>query len=111
QLSSSQGAANQQAARADQIAMEAARAKRDALAQSTNLAGSLRSQDMSEAMTKAQAGDTIKQFNLQLMNQAQAQNLAEKQRISEAQKSTKSQEQMYNKGLEQQKFDDKMRKA
>lgn len=111
QLSSSQGAANQQAARADQIAMQAAQAKKEALVQSSNMATGLRNQDLSEAMSKAQAEDAVKQFNVSLMNQAQAQNLAEKQRIAEAQTATKSQEQMYNKGLEQQKFEDKMRKA
>jgi hypothetical protein len=111
QLSSSQGAANQQAARADQIAMQAAQAKKEALAQSSNMATGLRSQDLSEAMSKAQAEDAVKQFNVSLMNQTQAQNLAEKQRIEESKSALKNQQQMYNVGLEQQKFEDKLKKA
>jgi hypothetical protein len=110
-LASSQAAANRQAAQADRLAMESAAARRGALAQQANLAGSLRGQEFGEAAQRAQAQDVINRFNVGLQSQAAMRNIGERQRIAEQGAALRNQQQMFNKQLQQQQFENQMRKT
>lgn len=94
QLSAQQAATSERAAGADRLSAMAAENALQAIAQGGNMAGSIRSQDLGVATTKAQAEDAMRQFNLQnaiarqqrniaSKNAAQATNLAEQQKIAD----------------------------
>lgn len=104
------------------VAAQADQNKLAALQQIGQLGGNIRSQDYAQEQAKAQAQNTINQFNAGQMqrtnelntgirNQAQGQNLAERQRISDANTGISNQQQMHNQGLSQQDFENKYRKA
>lgn len=93
-----------------------------ALQQAGSLGGSIQSQDFNQQSQVASANDAINKFNAQnsqnvalqntaAKNTAQAQNLAEKQRVSDSNVGTRNTQQQYNKGLQQQQFDNAYRKA
>lgn len=94
----------------------------EALQQQGALAGQLRGQDFNEASQKAQAQDIINRFNtenrqnvqnmnVQNRNQAQVQNLQNKQSISNNNVDTRNQQQQFNKGLQQQRFQNEIQRA
>lgn len=94
QLSAQQAATSERAAGADRLSSMAAQNALQAIAQGGNMAGSIRSQDLGVATTKAQAEDAMRQFNLQnaiarqqrnlaSKNTAQATNLADQQKIAD----------------------------
>jgi len=118
QQNASQLAANQglnSAAMSEQRALEA-------MLQGANLGGQIRGQDFGEAASKAQADDAISKFNAQLAagtqqrnvdrgNYAQGANLGEKQRIADMNAQMGNQQQMYNKQLGQQQFENRAKIA
>jgi hypothetical protein len=110
QLASSQGAAERRQQEGERIAAEAAAARRSALAQTGQLGSQIRGQQFSEAAQKAQASDIINKFNVANRQQVAGQNLAERQRIAEAQAASRNQQQLYNKQLIQQQFQNEMAK-
>lgn len=60
--------------------------------------------DYNREAQKATAADTIQQFNASTRNQAQAQNLANRQNIENQRSNAANQQEIYNKGLIQQDF-------
>ncbi len=93
QLQASQAGANSASMEGDRLAAMAQERALQALGQSANLAGSVRSQDYNSQMQKASAEDELNRFNVQnqiarqqrnvgVNNLADAQNLANKQSIS-----------------------------
>jgi hypothetical protein len=94
-----------------QSAAQAQQARMAALGQQANLASGMQQQQLGLAGQKASAADAIAQFNAQQRMGVQSQNLANRQRIAEAGAATRNQQEMYNKGLIQQKFQNEMAKA
>jgi hypothetical protein len=94
-----------------QSAAQAQQARMAALGQQANLASGMQQQQLGLAGQKASAADAIAQFNTQQRMGVQSQNLANRQRIAEAGAATRNQQEMYNKGLIQQKFQNEMAKA
>ena len=93
------------------LAANVAQARRAALDQMGSLAGSLRTQDVTEQTRLAQARDVINQFNLQNRQDIAAQNLALRQDIANQQANIARQQETYNKGLIGQRFNQQMQKA
>ena len=110
-LQSSQGSANRAAESGDRLAIAAADARRAALSQAGQMAGNIRGQAFGEQAQKAGAQDAIAQFNTMQRSQANQRNVAERQRMGEQRVALANQQQTYNKGLQQQQFQNKMAKA
>jgi hypothetical protein len=94
QLQSGQAAEDTASAQGDRLAAQASQNALAALSQRSNLAGNMRSQDMSAAEMRARAVDDRNRFlaensvarqrsNVGALNEAQQANLANKQRLSE----------------------------
>jgi hypothetical protein len=94
-----------------QTAAQAQQARMAALGQQANLASGMQQQQLGLAGQKASAADAIAQFNTQQRMGVQSQNLANRQRIAEAGAATRNQQEMYNKALLQQQFQNQMAKA
>ncbi len=106
QLASQQGSYDRASQEALNMSAANEAARRDALERAASSAGQIRSQDYGEQAQAAQAKDMIKQFNAQNRQNVAGQNLGIKQQDV----GLKNQEQMYNKGLIQQDFNNKMAK-
>lgn len=94
-----------------QSAAQAQQARMAALGQQANLASGMQQQQLGLAGQKASAADAIAQFNTQQRMGVQAQNLAARQRIAEAGAATRNQQEMYNKALLQQQFQNQLAKV
>lgn len=94
-----------------QSAAQAQQARMAALGQQANLASGMQQQQLGLAGQKASAADAIAQFNTQQRMGVQAQNLASRQAIANQAAATRNQQEMYNKGLIQQQFQNEMAKA
>ena len=94
-----------------QSAAQAQQARMAALGQQANLASGMQQQQLGLAGQKASAADAINQFNTQQRMGVQAQNLASKQAIANQATATRNQQEMYNRGLIQQKFQNELSKA
>ena len=92
-----------------------------ALMQGGQLAGQIGAQDFGQQAQVAQANDAISRFNaqnqqnqinqnVQARNAAQAGNLAQSQRIADSNTVLRNEQQLHNKGLEQVRFDNEMKK-
>jgi hypothetical protein len=89
-------------------AAQAQQAKVAALGQKANLASEMQRQQLGLAGQKASAADAINQFNTQLRQQTNIGNKEyERQRAAQV-AATKNQQEMYNKGLIQQQFQNQM---
>ena len=89
-------------------AVQAQQAKVAALGQKANLASEMQRQQLGLAGQKASAADAINQFNTQLRQQTNIGNKeSERQRAAQV-AATKNQQEMYNKGLIQQQFQNQM---
>jgi len=93
-------------------------AKMAALQQMGNVSTQMRGQDFGEQSQVASAKDAMAQFNvanrqrdIDRSNVAQAGNLSNQQNIMNAATGNRNQEQIHNKGLHQQKFNNEMAKA
>lgn len=111
QLQSGQAAADTAAQQGDRLAAEAAAARRQALGQQASMASQMSQQQLSLAGQKASAADAIAQFNAQNRQGVSAQNLASRQSIANQRAANRNQQEMYNKGLIQQQFQNEMAKA
>lgn len=122
QLASAQQAADQQSRAGDVLAQQAQSRALQALQQSGALAGQVRGQEFGEQAQVAQAKDAINQWNtanqqnvaarnVQNQNQAQQQNLAARQALEEQRANIANQQQIHNKGLQQQQFQNEMQRA
>lgn len=94
-----------------QSAAQAQQARMAALGQQANLASGMQQQQLGLAGQKASAADAIAQFNAQQRMGVQSQNLAAKQAIANQAAATRNQQEMYNKALQQQKFQNELAKA
>jgi hypothetical protein len=94
-----------------QTAAQAQQARMAALGQQSNMASGMQGQQLQLAGQKASAADAIAQFNTQQRMGVQSQNLAARQNIANQQAATKNQQEMYNKALIQQQFQNQMAKA
>lgn len=110
-LQSSQSAADRGSRQASDLASQAENRALQALTQKGDLAGQLRSQAMGEGQSRASAADRIAQMNWQASQDAARRNLQSRQNISNVGTQTRNQEQMHNKGLIQQDFQNRMAKA
>lgn len=121
-LSSSQGSADRASQESDALMAMAQKRMLDAIAQSGNLATSISDQDFNQQAEINKAQDVINQFNTQNRRDVQMRNIGaknvagatsqeEKQRIAEANIDLRNKEQIYNKELLQQKFENEYRKA
>lgn len=122
QLISQQGAASDEAMRSQDIAAMAEQRALEALAQSGALGGQIRAQDLGEAQARAAAEDAINRFNAQnLQNQrnlnvesinaARAGNLANRQNVMNQNTALRNQQQIANKALYQQDYQNRLQKA
>ena len=110
-LNAGQNQANRGQEQAMQIAAQASAARREALSQKANLATTMGQNDFAQKAQVANAGDAINRFNAQNRQDVNAQNLASRQTIANAGTANRNQEEMYNKGLVQQKFQNEFAKA
>jgi hypothetical protein len=94
-----------------QTAAQAQQARMAALGQQANLASGMQQQQLGLAGQKASAADAIAQFNTQNRQNVAGRNLSERQRIAEAGAATRNQQDIYNKGLIQQQFQNEMARA
>jgi hypothetical protein len=111
QLLAGQQAANRTQQGGEQLAAQAAAARRQALGQYSDLSSNLANTDFAQKAQIANAKDTINQFNSQQRTGAQQFNLTNQQNINNQKASNANQQEMYNKGLIQQKFQNDMSKA
>jgi hypothetical protein len=111
QLNAGQQQANRLSQSGAQQAAAAAAARRQALGMYADQANSLSQQDYSQRANAASAKDAIAQFNAQNRQGVNASNLANQQAIANQKAATQNQQQMYNKGLIQQKFQNEYQKA
>lgn len=110
-LASSQASTGRAAEASDRLAMNQAEARRAALNQLGQQSSQLRAQDYGEKSEAAKARDTINQFNALQRAQTNQYNLGQKQSTADQQAAIKNQQEMYNKGLYQQQFQNKLAKA
>jgi hypothetical protein len=94
-----------------QAAAQAQQARMSALGQQGSMASQMSQQQLALAGQKASAADAIAQFNTQQRMGVQSQNLASRQAIANQQAATRNQQEMYNKGLIQQQFQNQVAKA
>lgn len=122
QLAASQGAAQTASQQGDAIASQASRNALEAIAQRANIAGQARSADFNTQAQNVQARNAVENFNTQLKantmkenvgarNLAQQQNLGSRQRVMDENVGLKNQQEMYNKALIQQNFQNQMAKT
>lgn len=111
QLMATQNSSNQAAQQADALAAQAAEARRSALAQYGNMATTMGQNDFSNRSSVAQAQDAIAKFNTQNRQDVNATNLQNRQALENQRASNANQQEMYNKGLIQQKFQNDMSKT
>lgn len=111
QLGAGQQAADMAAMQGMRQAAQAQQARMSALGQQGNMAAQMQGQQLGLAGQKASAADAIAQFNAQQRMGVQSQNLAARQGIANQGAATRNQQEMYNKGLIQQQFQNQMAKA
>lgn len=111
QLNAGQQSANRGAEGADRLASDAAKARRAALAEYGNMATTMGQNDFSNKSSVAQAQDAISKFNTQNRQDVNTTNLNSRQNIANAATANRNQEQVHNKGLVQQKFQNDFAKA
>lgn len=121
QLQNQQDSATRRSQRDLDVAGLAQERALQALTQAGTTAGNIRSQDFTEQGARADALDAISKFNTANQqnvaltntaanNEAQARNLAAKQAVADANTATRNNQQMHNKNLIQQDFDNEIKK-
>lgn len=122
QLQGQQGTADRMANSSLKAAASAQDRALQAIMGAGDLAGKYRSQDFSEQAQKASAADKINMFNTEnlrdvnqrntgMLNRSQELNLANRQKISDDNTRLGNSEQMYNKGLAQQQYENEMKRT
>jgi hypothetical protein len=111
QLAAGQSSADRMSQEGDRLAAQAAAARRQALMSKADMASQLGQQNFSQQAAAAQARDAISQFNTQNRQNVAGTNLANRQAIENQRAATRNQQEMYNKGLLQQDFQNRMAKA
>lgn len=111
QLQGSQGAADRMNQQAMMTAANAAQARRQALGQTADLASMIEGRDLGLQSQRASAMDSINQFNTQNRTQANMTNLQNRQNVADRGVDIRNQQEMANKSLLQQQFQNQMTKA
>jgi hypothetical protein len=111
QLQAGQSQADRMSQEGDRLAASAAEARRAALGQQANMASQMSAQDLGLKTNKASAADTIAQFNTQQRAQTGAANQGYKVDRATQLANLRNQEEVANKGLTQQQFQNKIQKA
>lgn len=111
QLAAGQSSADRMSQEGDRLAAQAAAARRQALMSKADMASQLGQQNFNQQASVAQARDAISQFNTQNRQNVASTNLANRQAIENQRAATRNQQEMYNKGLLQQDFQNRMAKA
>lgn len=122
QFQNQQDAATRNSQRDLDVAGMAQNRALQALQQAGQLGGQIQAQDFGQKAQVAEANDAINKFNaqnsqavnmanVQARNAAAAQNLGEKQRVADTNVASHNAQQQYNKGLQQQQFENAYRKA
>jgi len=106
-----QSSANAAREKAMQMAAQAQQNKMGALAQLGQQSGNMAAQDFNRQSQVASAKDAISRANAMNRQNVNAQNLAARQNIANQQSNIANQQQTYNKGLNQQQFQNEMSKA
>lgn len=106
-----QSAANQAREKAMQMAAQSRQQRMAALQALGQQSGQMESQDFSRQAQVGSAQDAIARANAMNRQQVAAQNLAARQSIENQRANLSNQQQMYNKGLLQQQFQNEMQKA
>lgn len=111
QLTSGQAAADRMSQEGDRLAANAAAARRQALGQQSDMAARMDQQQLALAGQKASAADAIRQFNTQTRQQTNMANTGYRQQLASQKAANANQQEIYNKGLIQQKFQNEFQKA
>lgn len=121
-MMSSESAAQNQGEESDRIAAMAQRRALESIANAGGMAGNMRNQDFDQQSAVARAQDEINRFNtsnrisaqqrnIDRANSAKEFNLREAQRISDANVGLSNQQEIANKGLVQQKYNNELNRA
>jgi hypothetical protein len=111
QLQAGQSQADRMSQEGDRLAASAAEARRAALGQQANMASQMSAQDLGLKTNKASAADTIAQFNTQQRAATGAANQGYNVDRANQLANLRNQEEVANKGLVQQNFQNKIQKA
>jgi hypothetical protein len=111
QLQAGQSQADRMSQEGDRLAASAAEARRAALGQQANMASQMSAADLGLKTGKASAADTIAQFNTQQRAQTGASNKGYDRDRATQLANLRNQEEVANKGLTQQQFQNKIQKA
>jgi len=111
QLGSQQAGAQRGAEAADRLAADASSGRKQALMNASNLAGNMEGADFGRQAQQAQAKDIINRFNVSNRQNVSAQNIASRQALENQRAATANQQQMHNKALQQQQFQNQMQKT
>lgn len=111
QLNASQQQANRLSQGAENQAAQAAAARRQALAQYADMSSNMANSDFAQKSQAGSAKDAIAKFNAQNKQGVNQYNLGNRQDIANTTANTANQQEMYNKGLIQQKFQNDVTKA
>jgi len=111
QLQAGQSQADRMSQEGDRLAASAAEARRAALGQQANMASQMSAQDLGLKTNKASAADTIAQFNTQQRAVTGAANQGYNVDRANQLANLRNQEEVANKGLIQQNFQNKIQKA
>lgn len=111
QLAAGQASADRMSQEGDRLAANASAARRQAIMSKADMSSQLSNQDFQRQSASAQARDQISQFNTQNRQNVAGTNLANRQSIANQGTATRNQQEMYNKGLIQQDFQNRFQKA
>jgi len=106
-----QDSANAGREKAMQMAAQGQQNKMAALSQLGNMSGNMQNADFQRQSSQASAQDAIARANAMNRQNVSGQNLAARQNIENQRANISNQQQTYNKGLEQQQFQNKLQKA
>lgn len=111
ELNAGQNQANRAQDEAMKVAANAMAARREALNSKANLSTTMGQNDFNQKAQIANSQDAISKFNSQNRQDVNAQNLNARQTIMNAATNNKNAQEMHNKGLIQQKFQNELSKA
>ncbi len=110
-MQAGQQGANDARAKAMQMASQGQLNRRAALQALGQQSGNMERQDFNRKASIASAQDAIQRANAMNRQNVSGQNLAARQGIENQRSNLSNQQQIYNKGLEQQQFDNKLKKV
>lgn len=110
QLQGAQASAQSAQAQGNELNKAMIQARRDALSNRSNLAGQMSQQDYGRQAEMAKSMDAINQFRSQNRQNVNQYNLGNKQQISSGNVNLRNTQQQYNKQLQQQDFENQMKK-